>query len=112
MSDFVQHNNQSDTVVHSERMVFCSHNKSNIELFQTSMTVNDNTAINGVLFDGKGNGNIDIKDLQFTQHNYVDSLIAGENLMQFNNFIDFTINNCNVNLNDGDYLFNAILTGD
>eukprot|EP01084_Bolivina_argentea_P217955 369966_1 len=83
---------------------------SSLQLY--TMMVSDNTALNGVLFDGVGNGNVDIQELQFTKHNYVDSLIDGENLMQFNNFIDFTVQSCYINMNGGEYLFNAILTGD
>ncbi len=73
-----------------------------------SITVSGNTAINGVLFEGTGNGNINIQGLKFTKHNYIDALVVRENLMQFINFTDFTINDCNIDLNDGDYLFNAM----
>ena len=44
-------------------------------------------------------------------NNISNSLINGITLIQFNYFTNINISDCDLNMNDGNYLFNIILTG-
>eukprot|EP01083_Nonionella_stella_P030707 84149_1 len=79
---------------------------------RNAVSVEDNTATNGILFDGKGSGSVNIIDFEFIDTNYIDTLIDGDQLMQFNRFIHFAMSECVIERNDANYLMNLNVSGD
>eukprot|EP01083_Nonionella_stella_P172961 595103_1 len=81
-------------------------------LTMNAVTADDNTATNGILFDGRGSGSVTIIDFEFIETNYIDTLIDGDQAMQFNNFIHFAMSECVIERNDANYLMNLNVSGD
>ena len=77
----------------------------------SNFTVTKNIAINGLLLNGTGSGNIDIDDFVF-EDNGEDLIIDGGVLISFNFFTDLDVNTCSLYNNNGDYLFRAFVSGD
>ena len=83
-----------------------------ISLSILTVMIKDNTAINGILFTGSNVGDIYVYNFQFINNNWDDISVDGQTLIQFNNFDNVDINNCDISMNDGDYLFLMNVTGD
>ena len=71
----------------------------------------DNTAINGILFDGEDSGDVNVENFNFTNNNIENEFIDGMTLIQFNNFVNLNVYHCHISMNDANYLFNAIING-
>eukprot|EP01084_Bolivina_argentea_P194619 333941_1 len=75
------------------------------------VNIKDNTAEDGILFDGESNGDVNINEFEFRNNNFDNILIDGQTLMSYTNFINFVIDYCSIDQNDGDYLFKMLVSG-
>ena len=77
-----------------------------------TIIINNNTATNGIIFIGTNDSDVNIENFTFTNNNIANLIIDENNLIQFDNFINTNISNCDIGMNDGNYLFNVTVTGD
>eukprot|EP01083_Nonionella_stella_P170215 578789_1 len=77
-----------------------------------TVTVYDNTARNGILSEGSDTGSVEIMNFEFIETNYVDTVIDGQQLMQFGGFIHFAMSECVIERNAANYLMNLNVSGD
>eukprot|EP01083_Nonionella_stella_P030706 84145_1 len=97
------HNDYLDTLVNIEGI-------SSLTL--SDLIVDNNTAVNGLLFDGQSNGDVNVTNFAFINNNIANAAIDGETLLQFNGFVSLSVDQCQLSNNDGDHLLKAILSDD
>eukprot|EP01083_Nonionella_stella_P000920 2643_1 len=81
-------------------------------LTMNTVRIDDNTATNGILFDGRGIGSVKIIDFELIETNYIDTTVAGEQLVSVNGFAHFAMRECVIERNDANYLMNLNVSGD
>eukprot|EP01084_Bolivina_argentea_P310164 536641_1 len=78
---------------------------SEIELW--SVMIQENIALNGIIFNGNGDVNTSalVHNFEFKRNNFNISLDATDTLIEFNYFDDLMFHNCSIAMNSGNYLF-------